>query len=105
MRGGRRTLNEIVRLAEKVHGQKFDVTHLSEQQILETINSRSPGAPGRPDGKPTASEVEVARAQLYLQILRSNRTGYEGKNLNELCPQVQSTGVPEFLQQWWGKQQ
>ncbi|EKM60077.1 uncharacterized protein PHACADRAFT_250947 [Phanerochaete carnosa HHB-10118-sp] len=103
IRGDRRKLNEIVQLAEQVRGQKFDVTYLSEQQLLETINSSSPGTLKHPDERFAALDMEKILAQWFLQTLRSNPLGFEGKNINELLPQVQPVGVPEFLQQWWGK--
>ncbi|EKM60030.1 uncharacterized protein PHACADRAFT_250888 [Phanerochaete carnosa HHB-10118-sp] len=103
IRGDRRKLSEIVQLAEQVRGQKFDVTYLSEEQLLETINSSIPGKLKHPNERLAAFDMEKIMAHWFLETLRSNPIGYEGKNINELCPQVQPMGVPEFLQQWWGK--
>lgn len=79
------------------------MTYLSEQKLLKTIDERSQAALGNHDGKPAARDAEVITAQLLLQTLRGNPTGYEGQNINGLCPQVQPMGAAEFLQQWWGK--
>ncbi|EKM60075.1 uncharacterized protein PHACADRAFT_192479 [Phanerochaete carnosa HHB-10118-sp] len=103
IRGDRRKLNEIVQQAEQVRGQKFDVMYLSEKQLLETINSSSPGTLKHPREGLAALDIDKILAQLFLQAFRSNQMGYEGQNLSELCPQVQPMGVPEFLRQWWGK--
>ncbi|GJE97685.1 NAD(P)-binding protein [Phanerochaete sordida] len=105
MRGDRLTLNEVVRLAEEVRGKKFEVTYLSEAQILATLSNRAHRNVVHPDAKYAAFDFEKFIHEWYLEIVRSNPTAYEGKNLNELCPQVQPMGVKEFLQTWWGKKE
>ncbi|GJE97671.1 NAD(P)-binding protein [Phanerochaete sordida] len=101
MRGDRLTLNEIVRLAEEARGKKFEVTYLSEEQILATLSSREKPSVVHPDARFAAFDFEKFIYEWYLEVVRSNPIGYEGRNLNKLCPQVTPMGVKEFLQTWW----
>ncbi|GJE87286.1 aromatic alcohol reductase [Phanerochaete sordida] len=105
MRGDRLTLNEVVRLSEEARGKKFEVTYLSEEQILAKLRNRENPNAVHPDAKFAAFDFEKFIYEWYLEIVRSNVTGYEGKNLNELCPQVKPVSVKEFLQMWWGKKE
>ena len=68
------------------------MTHLTEEQLLETVQSLS-----------DASAVQKFAPQYWLETCRTNPLGYDGKNLNELCPQVHPVGIKEFLEQWWVK--
>ena len=58
-----------------------------------------------PDARFAAFDFEKFIHEWYLEFIRSNPIGYEGKNLNELCPQVKPMGVKEFLQTWWGNKE
>ena len=40
--------------------------------------------------------------QWFLRILDENFLGFEGSNLNTLCPQIRPLGVEECLKLWWG---
>ncbi|EKM60079.1 uncharacterized protein PHACADRAFT_138514 [Phanerochaete carnosa HHB-10118-sp] len=103
MRGDRKRLNEILQLAEQVRGQKFEVTYLPEAQLVETLNSRNQVSPEQRDEKSGTLDREKFSAQWWLEALRRNPTGFEGKNLNELFPQVKPVCIADFLQEWWGK--
>lgn len=103
MRGDRLRLNEVVKLAEEVRGKKFNVTYVSEEQILAKINSSERSTLKHPDAQFSSFDLEKFLNQWLLECLRDNPVGFEGKNLNELCPQVQPMGVAEFLRTWWGQ--
>ena len=113
IRGDRKTYNEVIKLAEEARGKRlrirlcyerearligfagkeFEVTYLSEEQLMKTIAERA-------DKK---LDIQKMFAQWWLEVLRDNPAGYEGKNLNELCPQVQPVDIEEFLRKWWSK--
>ena len=118
MQGDRKTVAEVLRLAEQVRGalcscgigslgltgspgRKFDVTYLTEEQLLAIVNKGNE-QPATPFDKTAAPDVQKILAEFWLASLKSNLAGFEGKNLNELCPQVQPMGVEEFLEKWWG---
>ena len=89
--------------ANHLTGQKFEVTYLSEKQLLDIINSRAERSIEHPDEKLAEFDTEKFWAQCWLDILRDNAFGYEGRNLNELCHQVEPMDIEELLQKWWGK--
>ena len=72
-------------------GRKFDVAYPSAEDLRKTITSH-PILP---------FSVERLWAQCYLDIITEGSLGYEGANLNELCPGVRPMGIEEFLKKWW----
>ena len=120
MQGDRKTVAEVLRLAEQVRGvfrsydssspeltqssgRKFDVTYLTEEQLLAIVNKAKKQSPatGETFG---GHDLQTLYAEWWLASLGSNPVGFEEKNLNELCPLVQPIGVEEFLKKWWGNQ-
>lgn len=93
MRGDRMTYNEVLQIAEGVRGKKFQTTYLSKEQLLKIIDER----------RDKVSDLQKMFAQWWLEVLGDNPVGYEGKNLNDLCPEVQPMGIKEFLNKWWSK--
>ena len=79
------------------------MTYLSEEQLLQTIAARN-ALPIQHHERYGDVDPEKYFAQWRLETLRGNIYGYEGKNLNELCPHVHPMAVAEFLQKWWGNQ-
>lgn len=109
MRGDRKTLNEILCLAESVRGsssglealtvwqrltkragRKFDVTYLSLAEIEKAASA------------PTFSKDKFF-GQWFLRIVKENFLGYEGANLNALLPQIRPVNIEDSLKEWWGK--
>ena len=84
-------------------GKKYNVTYVPEEQILAKINSSELGTLKHPDAQFAAFDLEKFLHQWLLECLRDNHVGFEGKNLNELCPEVRPMGVAEFLRTWWGQ--
>ena len=66
------------------------MTYLSEEDLKKTIAEH-------PE---TTFSVEKFWAQGYLEIA-ANRFGFEGRGLNESCPQVQPVTIEELLRTWW----
>ena len=81
-------------------GRKFDVTYLSQDEIIKRANKYHDD----PDSPYGALDMEKTFAQLWITAMTDGVFGYEEANLNVLCPQVQPMGIEEFLKQWWGKQ-
>ena len=76
------------------------MTYLDEKQLVEIVEkpAEQPSALAEKFGELSFPKVV---AQWWLETLKSNPCGYDGKNMNELCPQIQPVGVEEFLRKWW----
>ncbi|KAF8586851.1 NAD-P-binding protein [Ramaria rubella] len=79
--------NEVIRIAEKLRGRKFEVTYVSEEELRKSLDPNPPTP-----WKNFSSEV-------FLQML-GGRLVCEA-SLNTLCPQVKPMGVEEFMTKWW----
>lgn len=74
------------------------MTYLSEEQLVQKLVALN----ALPEQHRGDIDLEKFFAQWWLEVLRTNPLGYEEKNLNELCPQVEPMGIEEFLGKWWG---
>ena len=70
-------------------GKKFDVTYVS----LEELRAQVAADPSQ--------LVLNAQAQMYMEMLVSDRWGSADASLNDLCPEVKPMGIEEFLRTWW----
>ena len=80
-------------LTVNIVGRKFDVTYVSKEELNETIALHADDQ---------WLSIELFLAQSMLNALEDNAAGFEGMNLNELCPEVHPVGIEEFLRKWWG---
>ena len=80
------------------------MTYQSEEQLVQIIAARNALPKQQHHERYGAIDGEKFLAQCWLEVLRGNPFGYEGKNLNELCPQVRPMTIAEFLKKWWGSQ-
>ena len=81
-------------------GRKFDITYLTKSQLVELVEHPIEQSAVLAEKYGELNFHKII-AQWWLEALKSNPGGYEGKNLNDLCPQVQPVGVEEFLRKWW----
>ena len=79
------------------------MTYLSEEQLVQTIAARN-ALPKQHHEQYGDMDPEKFLAQCWLEALRGDIFGYEGKNLNEFCPQVRPMTIAEFVKKWWGSQ-
>jgi len=87
MVGEVKTHNQVVSLAEKVTGRKFQVTYLSEQDLRKAMD---PNPPSPFNNFYYEAMIEITRGRFMCDA-----------NLNALCPEVRPVGVEEFLRKWW----
>ncbi|KIJ28626.1 hypothetical protein M422DRAFT_54518 [Sphaerobolus stellatus SS14] len=76
------TYNDVVAIAEKIRGRKFEVTYISMEE-LEKVLQKDPQLSSQ-------GQMEIARG----------RFAYK-PNLNEILPDVKPMSVEEFLKKWW----
>ncbi|KAK1232732.1 hypothetical protein PQX77_004130 [Marasmius sp. AFHP31] len=87
MAGDEISLNEVISIAEKVTGKRFDVKHNTKEDILEVMNQ-----------PPKEWKDYYYLAQLSVIL---GEVG-QGKTLNGLVPHFKPTTVEEFIRKWWG---
>jgi acetolactate synthase small subunit len=87
MIGSRTSWNEIVRLGEKVRGQKFDV---KQQTIEEMLTTRNPNPTDLLDNLYQDAMVQFVRGEVEYQ-----------STLNECFSQIKLTKIDEFIEKWW----
>ncbi|KAF9266910.1 NAD(P)-binding protein [Marasmius fiardii PR-910] len=87
MAGDCLTINEVIRMAERITGKTFDVKYNSEDELLARMNPN-------PENPMTNFYIEV-----FLGMARGECD--QGAELNKLTS-VKPTSAEEFLQTWWG---
>ncbi|KAK1232731.1 hypothetical protein PQX77_004129 [Marasmius sp. AFHP31] len=88
MAGDEISYNEIVSVAEKITGKKFDVTRSTREDILKVMNQ--PPKDWRDYYYLSQLSVIVGETQ-------------QGKSLNGSIPNFRPTTVEEFINKWWGR--
>jgi dTDP-4-dehydrorhamnose reductase len=85
--GSRTSWNEIIRLGEKVRGQKFDV---QRQTIEEMLATRNPQPTDLLENLYQDAMVQFAQGEVEYQA-----------TLNECFPHFKLTNIEEFIEKWW----
>jgi hypothetical protein len=85
--GSRTSWNEIVRLGEKVRGQKFDV---KQQTIEEMLATKNPHALDVLENLYQEAMIHFAQGEVEYQ-----------PTLNESFPEIKLTKIDEFIEKWW----
>jgi hypothetical protein len=58
------------------------------------------------DIEQAAAALKFSREKFFgqwnLRIVKENFLGFQGSNLNALCPQIQPMNIEDYLKEWWG---
>ncbi|KAL0060852.1 hypothetical protein AAF712_012316 [Marasmius tenuissimus] len=88
MAGDEISYNEIVSVAGKITGKKFNVTRSTREDVLKVMNQ-----------PPKGWKDYYYLSQLSVIVGETQ----QGKTLNGLVPNFKPTTVEEFINKWWGK--